>query len=108
MGRLRTAVAVDVSAAVPVPGHHVVRGRVISPTNPSEPIVWCCLPGGGCSAGYFDLAVGDDDSSYSMAAYLADAGYVVLVLDHLGIPKAIAFFKESDLAVPLQFTNFRD
>jgi pimeloyl-ACP methyl ester carboxylesterase len=85
VGRLRTAVAVDVSAAVPLAGQHVVRGRVISPTTPSESIVWCCLPGGGCSAGYFDLEVGDDDTSYSMAAYLADAGYVVLVLDHLGI-----------------------
>jgi pimeloyl-ACP methyl ester carboxylesterase len=84
VGRLNTAVAVDVSAEVPLPGEHTVRGRLISPATPSESVVWCCLPGGGCSAGYFDLVVDDDDTTYSMAAYLADAGYAVLILDHLG------------------------
>jgi pimeloyl-ACP methyl ester carboxylesterase len=47
-------------------------------------MVWCCLPGGGCTSAYFDLVVEDDDTSYSMAAHLADAGGVVLALDHLG------------------------
>jgi pimeloyl-ACP methyl ester carboxylesterase len=46
--------------------------------------VWCCLPGGRCTTGYFDLVVDGDSTSYSMAAYLADAGCVVLTVDHLG------------------------
>jgi pimeloyl-ACP methyl ester carboxylesterase len=61
-----------------------VRGSVIAPSAPTEPFVWCCLPGGHCTSDYFDLVVDGDDTSYSMAAYLADAGGVVLTLDHLG------------------------
>jgi pimeloyl-ACP methyl ester carboxylesterase len=88
MGRLRSTVEVDVSDVVPLPGHHVVRGVVLAPsdlsTAGSAPLVWCCLPGGNCASDYFDLHVDGDDTSYSMAAHLADAGGVVLALDHLG------------------------
>jgi pimeloyl-ACP methyl ester carboxylesterase len=84
MGRLKYPVEVDVSAAVPLPGEHVVRGTMIASGPPTQPLVWCCLPGGGCTSSYFDLEVDGDDVSYSMAAYLADAGGVVLALDHLG------------------------
>jgi pimeloyl-ACP methyl ester carboxylesterase len=88
MGRLRSAVEIDVSHAVPLPGQHVVRGVVVAPSDPipegSRPLVWCCLPGGYCTSGYFDLHVDGDDASYSMAAHLADAGCIVLALDHLG------------------------
>ncbi len=88
MGRLRSTVEVDVSDVVPMSGHHVVRGVVLAPSYPSpagsQPLVWCCLPGGNCTRDYFDLHVDGDDTSYSMAAHLADAGCVVLALDHLG------------------------
>ena len=88
MGRLRSAVEVDVSDVVPLPGRHIVRGVVVAPSSPtpsgSPPLVWCCLPGGNCTSAYFDLHVEGDDTSYSMAAHLADAGGVVLALDHLG------------------------
>src|ERR1700689_2359857 len=87
MGRLRSAVEVDVSDVVPLPGRHVVRGVVVAPSSPTPsgapPLVWCCLPGGNCTSAYFDLHVEGDDTSYSMAAHLADAGGVVLALDHL-------------------------
>jgi pimeloyl-ACP methyl ester carboxylesterase len=82
---LRSVVEVDVSDLVTIPGHHVVRGVVQTPTVVSDrPLVWCCLPGGYCTSAYFDLDVGDDQTSYSMAAHLAEAGSVVLALDHLG------------------------
>ena len=88
MRLLRSAVEVDVSDVVPFPGRHVVRGVVLAPAIPtpsdSQPLVWCCLPGGNCTSDYFDLHVDGDDTSYSMAAHLADAGGVVLALDHLG------------------------
>jgi pimeloyl-ACP methyl ester carboxylesterase len=84
VGRLNRAVEVDVSAAVRLPGRHVVRGSLIAPATVTEPFVWCCLPGGRCTTGYFDLVVDGDDTSYSMAAFLADAGCVVLAVDHLG------------------------
>jgi pimeloyl-ACP methyl ester carboxylesterase len=88
MGPLRSAVEVDVSDAVPLPGRHVVRGVLVAPATPTSlpprPLVWCCLPGGSCTSGYFDLEVDGADTSYSMAAHLADAGCLVLALDHLG------------------------
>jgi hypothetical protein len=84
MGRLRCAVEVDVSSVVPLAGRHVVRGTVVASPTPTEPLVWCCLPGGGCTSNYFDLEVEGDETSYSMAAHLADGGDVVLALDHLG------------------------
>jgi pimeloyl-ACP methyl ester carboxylesterase len=88
MGRLRSAVEVDVSHVVALPGRHIVRGVVVAASSPipsgSPPLVWCCLPGGHCTSAYFDLHVEGDDTSYSMAAHLADAGGVVLALDHLG------------------------
>jgi pimeloyl-ACP methyl ester carboxylesterase len=83
MGRLRFAIEVDVTDAISIPGHHVMRGVVVAPSASPEPLVWCCLPGGNCTSAYFDLHVDGDDTSYSMAAHLADAGYVVLALDHL-------------------------
>jgi pimeloyl-ACP methyl ester carboxylesterase len=87
MGRLRSTVEVDVSDVVPIPGRHVLRGVVVAPTHPgpagSPTLVWCCLPGGNCTSGYFDLHVDGDDTSYSMAAHLGDAGGVVIALDHL-------------------------
>ena len=88
MGRLRSTVEVDVSDVVPLPGRHVVRGVALAPSNPSPArsptLVWCCLPGGNCTSNYFDLRIDGDHTSYSMAAHLADAGSVVLALDHLG------------------------
>jgi hypothetical protein len=56
----------------------------MAPSTVSEPLVWCCLPGGGCTSSYFDLVVDGDGTSYSMAAHLVEAGGVVLALDHLG------------------------
>jgi hypothetical protein len=84
VGRLSGSIEVDVSAAVPLPGRHVMSGIVVAPPTLSRPLVWCCLPGGGCTRAYFDLVVDGDDTSYSMAAHLAGAGGVVLALDHLG------------------------
>ncbi|MGP0032491.1 MAG: hypothetical protein ACLPVF_18565 [Acidimicrobiales bacterium] len=52
----------------------------MAPTTPSGPLVWCCLPGGGCTSAYFDLDV-EADTTYSMAEHLADAGDIVLDTD---------------------------
>ena len=40
-----------------------------------------CFPGGGMNRRYFDIPV----PGYSMAAYLADRGHVVVLMDHPGI-----------------------
>jgi Alpha/beta hydrolase family len=44
----------------------------------------CCLAGGRCSTGYFDLQV-EGYPDYSMADYLAARGFIVAAFDHLGV-----------------------
>jgi hypothetical protein len=81
------AVEVDVSDLLPWSQYALVRGWVKSPRglDPDvSPVALCCLPGGQCSTGYFDLAV-DALAGYSMADYLVERGFVVVSFDHLGI-----------------------
>jgi alpha-beta hydrolase superfamily lysophospholipase len=87
VGRLTTtAVSVDVSEHVPFPGSFTLHGWVrASPVRTSPaPILLCCLAGGKCSTGYFDLQV-EGYSDYSMADYLAARGFIVVAFDHLGV-----------------------
>jgi pimeloyl-ACP methyl ester carboxylesterase len=44
----------------------------------------CCLAGGKCTTGYFDLQV-EGYPDYSMADYLAARGFIVAAFDHLGV-----------------------
>jgi pimeloyl-ACP methyl ester carboxylesterase len=84
-----TAVSVDVSAVVPFPGSFSLHGWVrtsSAPTSPS-PILLCCLAGGKCSTGYFDLRV-EEYSDYSMADYFAGRGFIVIAFDHLGVGRS--------------------
>lgn len=37
-----------------------------------EPVLWCCLPGGGASRAYFDLDVPRGAGEYSMARFAAE------------------------------------
>jgi len=73
---------------VRAPGVHQLRGFVASPSDLAQasepPIVLCCLPGGRCTTGYFDLQV-DGLDGYSMADHLTAQGFVVVALDHLGV-----------------------
>ena len=81
-----TAVSVDVSECVPFPGTFTLNGWIRAPSaRPSaSPILLCCLAGGKCSTGYFDLRV-EGHADYSMADYLAARGFIVAAFDHLGV-----------------------
>jgi pimeloyl-ACP methyl ester carboxylesterase len=81
-----TPVSVDVSELVPFPGTFTLNGWIrTSSLRPSaSPILLCCLAGGKCSTGYFDLQV-DGFSGYSMADHLAARGFLVVAFDHLGV-----------------------
>jgi pimeloyl-ACP methyl ester carboxylesterase len=81
-----TAVSVDVSDYVPFPGSFTLHGwvRASSVRTSPAPILLCCLAGGKCSTGYFDLQV-EGFSDYSMADYLAARGFIVVAFDHLGV-----------------------
>lgn len=92
MGRLTrsdlttTRISVDVSDLVPFPGTFTLNGWVRAPSvlTSAAPILLCCLAGGKCSTGYFDLQV-EGYPDYSMADYLAARGFMVVAFDHLGV-----------------------
>jgi pimeloyl-ACP methyl ester carboxylesterase len=47
-------------------------------------LVYCCLPGGGMNAGYFDLRAGDD-TSFSFAEQMTARGAIVVLVNPVAI-----------------------
>lgn len=89
---MRTRFEVDVTSIVP-PGATTLVGDVFTPAPQQlreQPLVAVCLPGGGMSRRYFDLAVAGDPGTYSMARHLTARGMVVVTLDHLGVGESRA------------------
>jgi pimeloyl-ACP methyl ester carboxylesterase len=82
-----TTIDADVRLVAPT-GIERIVADVFFPPPPMRRVaraVVVCLPGGGMSRGYFDLHPTDDENSYSMARYLARAGFVVVTLDPPGV-----------------------
>jgi pimeloyl-ACP methyl ester carboxylesterase len=79
--------AADVRAVAPVGVERIVADVFFPPPAMlgAAAVVVVCLPGGGMSRRYFDLRPTDGDDSYSMARYLAAAGFVVVTLDPPGV-----------------------
>ncbi|MDQ1432254.1 MAG: hypothetical protein QOF40_2856 [Actinomycetota bacterium] len=72
---------VDVSDVAPA-GVREVAAEIFEPDDAGDdPVVLCCLPGGGMSRGYFDVQAPPEFGNYSMARHLADRGFVVVTLD---------------------------
>jgi pimeloyl-ACP methyl ester carboxylesterase len=90
--RAPSPVEVDVSAVAP-DGARIVAGDVFAPSGEvarapdGAPLLMVCLPGGGMTRRYFDLAVAPDLGlgNYSMARHLAGRGFVVVTLDPPGV-----------------------
>ena len=61
----------------------VVAGLAVTVVHPDAPNgrVLYCLPGGGMSRRYFDLAA----TGFSMAAHLAGQGFTSVLIDHPGV-----------------------
>lgn len=82
----RLDVRFDIDAIPGVEGPQSVAGWLFPPAvwpkNGARLVV--CFPGGSYTKWYFDVEV-PGHSDYSMAQFLADRGWVVLALDHLGI-----------------------
>jgi pimeloyl-ACP methyl ester carboxylesterase len=78
--RLRTDVDVTDCG---LPGLTRLAAEVVwSPEHlADERTVLVCFPGGGMNRRYFDIPV----PGYSMAAYLADRGHLVVLMDHPGL-----------------------
>jgi pimeloyl-ACP methyl ester carboxylesterase len=80
-----------VDAGVTLPGEGALRIAVeIRMPAPSamRPVALVCLPGGGMNRHYFDLSAKDgksDAMSFSFARQMAARGFIVVMMDYLGI-----------------------
>jgi alpha-beta hydrolase superfamily lysophospholipase len=84
----------ELEVTVPIPqsdAEVTVAGWVWAPRDQTlrgeNSPIFCCLPGGGCTTGYFDLQI-DGLGDYSMAEWLASRGSVVISLDHPGVGRS--------------------
>ena len=81
----KVTVTIDVSGHAPR-GCRVVSADLFVPTEvEADPILWCCVPGGGMSRDYFDLDVAASVGPYSMARFAAERGRMVLTIDPPGV-----------------------
>jgi pimeloyl-ACP methyl ester carboxylesterase/ketosteroid isomerase-like protein len=81
----RIRLELDVSEVAPA-GAKVVAAELFVPAAVRSPAtVLICFPGGSMSRRYFDLQGGDAAGDFSLAAYCARAGFVVALVDHLGV-----------------------
>ncbi|MEO5840145.1 MAG: alpha/beta fold hydrolase [Acidimicrobiales bacterium] len=84
---IRSASAsVDVTTVAPA-GAREVRFDVFAPVEQTarSSTVLCCLPGGGMSRRYWDIDAPPEFGSYSMARHFAERGYVVVIIDPIGV-----------------------
>lgn len=78
---------VDSGVTLPGEGALHIAAEVWAPNDlerSSEVTAFVALPGGGMSRRYFDLAVENDDT-FSFAKQMVARGFVVVLIDHLGI-----------------------
>lgn len=82
-------IKLHVDAGVQLPGEGALQlgAEVWAPDNlerDSAITALVCLPGGGMTRRYFDLPVENDDS-FSFARQMVARGFVVILIDHLGV-----------------------
>jgi pimeloyl-ACP methyl ester carboxylesterase len=92
-------VRIDVSGALPFGAGQYVSCWVFPPKDarPGTPVLFC-LPGGTYTKGYWHLEV-PGRAGYSFAEYLADAGMLVIALDHLGTGESTPHPRALDLTL---------
>jgi pimeloyl-ACP methyl ester carboxylesterase len=80
---------IDVAPAVDLEGPFELAVDVVLPPPPQRfpPVLLFCLPGGFLTRRYFDLGDPTDplERTYSFAEHMADLGYAVAMLDHIGV-----------------------
>lgn len=86
-----TVIQKKVDSGITLPGEGALRVAVeIRMPSPSamRPVALVCLPGGGMNRHYFDLSAKDgkpDAMSFSFARQMAARGFIVVMMDYLGI-----------------------
>lgn len=73
-----------VSVELPGEGPLHLAAEIFAPAQlASPPVVLVCLPGGGMNRRYYDLQA--DDDSFSFARQMTARGFIVVVIEHLGV-----------------------
>lgn len=83
----RIDIRIDITDAVPLDTHLETAAWIYIPDADIQPdytIVTFAFPGGTYSRSYYDLSV-PGRTGYSFAERLAEAGYIVIACDHIGI-----------------------
>lgn len=90
-------IKLDVSDSLPSEGEQVVTCWVFPPraVGPTVPVLFC-LPGGTYTKAYWHLDV-PGRSSYSFAEHMAEAGMLVIAVDHLGTGESTPHVRALDL-----------
>ena len=86
----KSTVRLDVSGVAPVGCNCLSVDLFVPDGLGPSPILWVCVPGGGISRRYFDLAVSGQDDAFSMARYLAGGGDLVVTVDPPGVGESNA------------------
>jgi pimeloyl-ACP methyl ester carboxylesterase len=82
-------IKLHVDSGVQLPGEGALHlgAEVWAPNDldrTSPVTAFVCLPGGGMTRRYFDLAV-ENDETFSFAKQMVARGFVVILIDHLGV-----------------------
>ncbi|HEX4218249.1 MAG TPA: alpha/beta hydrolase [Acidimicrobiales bacterium] len=81
----KVPVIVDLAGRGPSGCSRIAADVFVPDEAPASPVLWCCVPGGGISRAYFDLAIPDSNDLYSMARFAARRGHYVLTIDPPGV-----------------------
>ena len=81
-----------IDSGASLPGEAILRLAievVLPAVRPIKPLVFVCLPGGGMNRNFYNLAAtapdGTADPSFSFAQAMSARGYMVVLLDYLGL-----------------------
>ncbi|HXN62627.1 MAG TPA: alpha/beta fold hydrolase [Acidimicrobiales bacterium] len=79
------ALRLDVSEVAPAGCNRISIDLFVPDDLVPRPLLWVCVPGGGMSRRYFDLAVSGQNGAFSMARHLASGGDLVVAVDPPGV-----------------------
>jgi pimeloyl-ACP methyl ester carboxylesterase len=86
----RCSLSLDVSTLAPAGCQRIAADLFVSQSVRPRPLLWVCIPGGGISRRYFDLDVGGQSGTFSMARHLVAGGDLVVTVDPPGVGESDA------------------
>ena len=81
----KLALRLDVSEVAPAGCNRISIDLFVPEDLVPRPLLWVCVPGGGMSRRYFDLAVSGQNGAFSMARHLVSGGDLVVTVDPPGV-----------------------